>query len=76
MKRISRGRRLTPKEAAKYKAVRAQFAEELPDLVARHQSRMAALDQIANVPGQLKAARGQKPEVNGHDDVPPGRALG
>ena len=40
MKRIIRTPRLTPEEAAKYKAIRQQVAEELPDLIARHQERM------------------------------------
>ncbi|QDV62185.1 hypothetical protein [Crateriforma conspicua] len=42
MKRIKRDRRLTPEEAAKYKAVRENVATELPDLVARHHDRIAA----------------------------------
>jgi DNA-binding XRE family transcriptional regulator len=57
MKRITRNRRLTPEEAARYKAVRRQIAEELPELVARHHQRTAALDQIGGLLQQLKAAR-------------------
>ena len=60
MKRITRGRRLTPEEAAKYKQVRAQVAEELPDLFARHHERMASLDQLDKLCAQLKAAREAK----------------
>ena len=60
MKRITRGRRLTPEEAAKYKAIREQVAEELPDLIARHQERMATLDQLQELLRQLKAAREAK----------------
>ena len=60
MKRITRDRRLTPEEAAKYKAIREQVAEELPDLIARHQERMASLDQLENLFTQLKAAREEK----------------
>lgn len=60
MKRITRNRRLTPEEAAKYKAVREQVAEELPDLIARHHARMAALDQLQELFVQLKAAREAK----------------
>ena len=60
MKRITRGRRLTPEESATYKAVREQVAEELPDLVARHQERTAALDQVDELVLQLKAAREEK----------------
>src|SRR3981081_2790617 len=60
MKRIIRDRRLTPEEAAKYKAIREQVAEELPDLIARHHERMAALDQLQELLRQLKAAREAK----------------
>lgn len=60
MKRITRDRRLTPEEAAKYQAIREQVAEELPDLVARHRQRMATLDQLQHLLGQLKAAREAK----------------
>ena len=57
MRRINRDRRLTPEEAAKYKAVREQVAEELPDLVARHQGRLEVRDQLQEVLKELKAAR-------------------
>jgi DNA-binding XRE family transcriptional regulator len=57
VKRITRSRRLTPEEAAKYKAVREQVAAELPDLIARHHERVAALDQVDELLKQLKAAR-------------------
>lgn len=57
MKRIIRSQRLTPEEAAKYKAVRAQVEQELPDLIARHHAR---LDQLQEVLKQLKAAREAK----------------
>lgn len=60
MKRITRNRKLTLEEAARYKAVRRQIAEELPDLVARHHERTAALDQIGGLLQQLKAAREQQ----------------
>jgi ribosome-binding protein aMBF1 (putative translation factor) len=60
MKRIIRDRRLTPEEAAKYKTIRKQVQEELPDLVARHHERMAALDQLDELLRQLKAAREAK----------------
>ena len=60
MKRIIRDRRLTPEEAAKYKAIREQVAEELPDLIGRHQKRMATLDQLQELLMQLKAAREAK----------------
>lgn len=45
MKRIIRERRLTPEEAAKYRAIREQVAKELPELVARHEEQVAAPDQ-------------------------------
>ncbi len=60
MKRTTRNRRLTPEEAAKYQAIREQVAEELPDLIARHHERMAALDQVDELLKQLKAAREEK----------------
>src|SRR5207249_7987588 len=47
-------------EAAKYKAIREQVAGELPELVARHHGRMAALDQLPELLKQLKAAREAK----------------
>ena len=60
MKRITRKRRLTPEEAAKYKAIRAQVAEELPDLIARHHERMSTLDELHELLMQLKATREAK----------------
>jgi DNA-binding XRE family transcriptional regulator len=57
MRRITRDRRLTPEEAAKYREVREKVGEELPELIARHQERVAALDQLDAVVKQLKAAR-------------------
>src|SRR5438046_100845 len=60
MKRISRDRRLTPEETARYKTIREQVAAELPELIARHHARMAALDQLQELFLQLKAAREAK----------------
>jgi DNA-binding XRE family transcriptional regulator len=60
MKRITRDRRLTPEEAAKFKTVREQVTDELPELVARHHDRMASLDQLQELLKQLKAAREEK----------------
>lgn len=57
MNRITRNRRLTPQEAAKYRKIRQQVDEELPELPARHDSRMASLDELQEVLRQLKAAR-------------------
>jgi DNA-binding XRE family transcriptional regulator len=60
MKRITRNRKLRPEEAANYKAIREQVAEELPDLIARHHERTATLDQLQELLAQLKAAREAK----------------
>ncbi len=60
MKRITRDRRLTAEEAAKYKAIREQVARELPELIARHDERLAGLDQLDQLLQQLKAAREAK----------------
>jgi predicted transcriptional regulator len=60
MKRIVRNRRLTPEEAGKYKTIRDQVAQELPELVARHHQRLAALDELQELLRQLKAAREAK----------------
>lgn len=57
MKRITRNRRLTPEEAAKYNAIREQVAAELPELIKRHHGRIAALDQVDELVKQLKATR-------------------
>jgi DNA-binding XRE family transcriptional regulator len=57
MRRITRERRLTPEEAAKYKAIREQIAEELPDLIERHEKRVTDRDQLQELLKQLKAAR-------------------
>ena len=58
--RITRNRRLTPEEAAKYREVREQVEQELPELIARHDERLVALDQLAGLVQQLKAAREEK----------------
>jgi predicted transcriptional regulator len=60
MKRITRNRKLTPEETVKYKAIRGQVAEELPDLIVRHHERMASLDQLDELLKQLKTAREAK----------------
>lgn len=57
MKRVTRDRRLTPEEAARYREVREQVAGELPDLIARHQERADAPDGLEGLLRQLKAAR-------------------
>ncbi len=60
MKRITRNGKLTPEEAAKYKAIREQIAQELPDLIVRHHERLASLDQLHELLMELKAAREAK----------------
>ena len=60
MKRITRDRRLTPEEASKYKGIREQVAEDLPELIGRHHERLAVLDQFGEFFEQLKAAREAK----------------
>jgi len=57
MRRIGRNRRLTAKEAAKYREIRKRVAKELPELVIRHHDRMTALDQFGELLKQLKVAR-------------------
>jgi len=61
MKRITRDRKLTPDEVAKYKQVREQIDAELPELVARHLERVAANERLLDgVLTELKATREQK----------------
>src|SRR4051794_29196442 len=60
MKRITRDRRLTAEEAAKYRAEREKIAGELPDLIARHHERLAAQAQLDDLLKELKAAREQQ----------------
>jgi hypothetical protein len=56
MKRILRTQRLTPDEAAKYKTIREQVEQELPDLIARHHARLSILEQLQELLKQWKAA--------------------
>ncbi len=60
MKRIIRDRRLTSEEAAKYKNIREQIAEELPALIDQHHERMAIVDQLQELLKQLKTAQNNK----------------
>jgi DNA-binding XRE family transcriptional regulator len=57
LRRITRDHRLSPEEAAKYREIREQVREELPELIARHHERLAAFDQLGELVKQLKAAR-------------------
>ena len=56
MKRVIRDRYLTPDEVAKYRAIRAEIAAELPELIAEHHRFMARRDLLA----QLQAAQAAK----------------
>ena len=60
MKCVTRYRRLLPEESATYQAIRDQIDAELPELLARHEDRMAALDQVHALLCQLKASREAK----------------
>lgn len=60
IRRITRDRRLTPEEAAKYRKVREQIAEELPELIERHHERMAAAGQLEELLKQLRTAREER----------------
>jgi DNA-binding XRE family transcriptional regulator len=57
MTRVIRNRRLTLEEAAKYKTIRERVADELPELLYRHQQRAVARDELGGVLDQLKTAR-------------------
>jgi len=57
IKRITRDRRLTPEEKAKYDTVRQQVAEELPALATRHHQRMAGVPRLEELLKQLKGAQ-------------------
>lgn len=48
MKRIIRNRRLTKEEAEEYRKIREQVAQELPELLAQHDARMAARKKNLN----------------------------
>jgi DNA-binding XRE family transcriptional regulator len=60
LQRIHRNRPLSSEEAAKYRDIRKQVAEELPELIERHHERLVALDELAELVQQLKAAREEK----------------
>jgi DNA-binding XRE family transcriptional regulator len=60
LRRITRDRPLTGEEAAEYRKVREQVAEELPDLIARHHEHQVSLNQVSELIRQLKAAREEK----------------
>jgi ribosome-binding protein aMBF1 (putative translation factor) len=60
MKRVIRSRRLTSEETAKYKTVREQVEQELPELIARHHARLALQDQLQELLKELRSAREAK----------------
>ncbi len=57
MHRVTRDRRLTADEAAKYNDVRAKVAAELPDIIQRHHARIAADEQLRLLVGKLREER-------------------
>jgi DNA-binding phage protein len=57
MKRVQRTSKVSPDDAAKYQAIRRQIADELPELIARHQHRSTSLDELDRLFSALKAAR-------------------
>ena len=60
MKRIIRSRRLTPEEVAKYKTIREQVEQELPELIARHHARLGLQDQLQELLKELRTVREAK----------------
>jgi hypothetical protein len=53
IRRVTRDRRLTLAEAAKYDQARAQVAQELPAIVARHHERTASLHHSRRTTGDF-----------------------
>jgi DNA-binding XRE family transcriptional regulator len=60
MRQITRDRHLTSDEAAAYRALREQLEAERPELVARHEQRMASLQQLERLFTQLTQVREAK----------------
>jgi len=60
MRRIVRKQKLTAAEAAKLRATRVKIEGELPELIARHNERMGAMDQLAELLKQLREERKKK----------------
>lgn len=62
MKRISRNRKLTPEESARYARIRKKVARELPELISRHKERTAGRGPVVSLgdcdfgfaPGELR----------------------
>ena len=68
MKRMTRDRRLTVEEAAKYKAVRDQVAAELPELVARLHKRAATRGQSEASDGKSSSEVKDAAEIEASSD--------
>jgi DNA-binding XRE family transcriptional regulator len=60
VRRITRDRRLSQDEAAKYREIRTRVEEELPDLIARHHERSTTFEELEGLLRQLKAAREER----------------
>lgn len=57
IKRTSRGRRLTAREAAKYRKIRKQIEAEKPEINARIKAKLAGGDAVRTLCRRLKAIR-------------------
>ncbi|HZL87808.1 MAG TPA: helix-turn-helix domain-containing protein [Pirellulaceae bacterium] len=57
IERVSRGRKLTSKEAARYRKLRAEIEAEKPAIKALVQRRIAEMKDLARVFSELKRAR-------------------
>ena len=57
IKEITRDRRLTDGEAAKYREIRAMVAAELPELRARAKARLQEPREVTDVFAELKKVR-------------------
>lgn len=60
IKHVSRGRRLTPEEAAKYRRVREQVQAELPEIQARGRQLLSMANSAARIFQELKTLRESK----------------
>jgi hypothetical protein len=61
LRRVTRNRLLSPEEAAKYREIREQVAQELPELIARHEERLGWWSLWQTHDGQ----RVRQPSLNG-----------
>ena len=57
LKRVSRGRTLTPKEPAKYKKIRKQIDKEKPQINDRIKAKLATAETMRAIGRQLKTIR-------------------